>query len=77
MKVGYETIIWGPYVDNLKRVLDVIAAAGYQGVEFAQHPETLGDVRELLRLLQERDLTLLGLTIGSSGYALDSRSPNI
>jgi signal transduction histidine kinase len=42
----------------------MIAAAGYQGVEFAQRPETLGDLERLLRFLRERDLEFLGLAGG-------------
>jgi len=41
MKIGFQTIVWWPFRDYLKYILEVIAAAGYQGVEFKQNPEQL------------------------------------
>ena len=68
MKVGAQTVVWGNRFD-LPTVLDVIAAAGCLGVEFSQRPEMLGDLNILLRLLKERDLSLIGL----SGDTLQAR----
>jgi sugar phosphate isomerase/epimerase len=65
MQVAYQTIIWGPYIDDLEGALSIIASAGYQGVEFAQRPERLGRIENLLRLLQERNLALIGLAGGT------------
>ncbi|MBD3373581.1 GAF domain-containing protein [candidate division KSB1 bacterium] len=65
VKIGYQTIIWGPIIENLERCLDIIALAGYKGVEFAQHPKYLGDITKLTRLLAERNLSFLGLAGGS------------
>lgn len=71
MKIGFETIIWGMQINDLKYALDIIAEAGYQGVEFAQRPDALGvnNIDELLKLLKERNLTLLSFV----GGTLDER----
>jgi signal transduction histidine kinase/sugar phosphate isomerase/epimerase len=68
MKLGFQTIIWGPRIEDLEGALDIIAAAGYQGVEFAQRPDMLHQVRSiytLLELLEKRHLALIGLAGGS------------
>lgn len=39
MKTGFQTIVWGPRVRRVEYMLDVIAAAGYQGVGLFQRPE--------------------------------------
>jgi hypothetical protein len=41
MKIGFQSIILGPRITDLPGVLDVIAELGYQGIEFAQTPNTL------------------------------------
>ncbi len=66
MQVGFSTIAWGLALPEVERALDVIAAAGYRGVEFAQRPDQLGvhSVHHLLRLLEERDLAFLGMAVG-------------
>ncbi len=46
-------------------MLDVIAAAGYQGVELFQWPKVLGSIDKILRLLEKRQLKLIGLSGGS------------
>lgn len=68
MRIGYETIIWGIQLDNeIKRVLDTITEAGFEGVEFVQRPDALGvkNVNELLKLLNERGLVFLSLAGGA------------
>lgn len=65
MKIGFQTIVWGPRYRNLEYMLDVISAAGYEGVEFMQRPEVLGSIERILRLLEERELKLIGLSGGS------------
>lgn len=79
MKIGYQTIVFGPRIDDLEAVLDIIAGAGFTGVEFAQRPEMLRVCRgpetvpvrigELRQMLAERGLTFLGI----SGGTLDER----
>ena len=70
IKVGFQTILWGSCGPSaILHALDIIASAGYQGVEFAQRPEALGDLDVLLSALKERGLSLLGL----SGGALEER----
>ncbi len=68
MKVGAQTVVCGNSFE-LPTVLDVIAAAGCLGVEFSQRPGALGDLDDLLRLLEERRLELIGL----SGDTLQAR----
>ena len=69
MKIGANTIIWGNRVEELPKVLDLLAVHGCEGVEFSQRPERLGDPLELQQLLTDRGLTLLGL----SGGTIDER----
>lgn len=38
MKVGIETILFGPRVDDIEAMLDIIVETGFQGVEFSQSP---------------------------------------
>ena len=71
MKVGFQTILWGPRPGNLLSVFDALAEAGFQGVEFAQRPEVLGDVVSLGTALQERRLTCLGLAGGTLEERMD------
>ncbi len=52
-------------------MLDVIQQEGYQGVEFAQRTDFLGDIDGLLRLLEERGLALVGLAGGSLRQRMD------
>ncbi len=72
MKIGFKSRLWGSRIDNIEEVLDLIADAGYQGVEFSQRPENLGckDIDELQTLLIKRNLILLSLTCGSLGERL-------
>ncbi len=67
MKIGFKSRLWGARIDKLEEVLDLIANAGYQGVEFSQRPEDIGcnTSDELKKLLSKRKLTLLSLTCGS------------
>jgi len=65
MRVGYQTIIWGPRPRSVPEMLDAIQQAGYQGVEFFQRPQVLGDIDTLLQQLAERELELIGLSGGS------------
>ena len=67
MKIGFKTRLWGSRIKNLQKVLDLIADAGYQGIELSQRPEDIGcrDCDELWELLSERNLTLLSINCGS------------
>jgi sugar phosphate isomerase/epimerase len=46
-------------------MLEEIKRAGYTGVEFAQHPEQLGAIDQLHKLLTNLDLRCLGMAGGS------------
>src|SRR5271166_2480954 len=65
MKIGANTLLWGNRVQDLRRMLDLLAVHGCEGVEFSQRPEQLGDPFELHQLLGNRGLTLLGLSGGT------------
>jgi len=71
VKIGFQTIVWGPRVRNLEYMLDVILAAGYQGVELFQRPEVLGSIDRILKLLEKRQLQLIGLSGGSLQERMD------
>ena len=68
-KIGFQTIVWGPRLENLEYILDVIASAGYKGVEFMQRLKVLRDIDYLLKALEKRDLKLICLT----GDSLEKR----
>ena len=69
VKIAANTLIWGNRLDDLRRMLDFLAANGCEGVEFSQRTEQLGDPQHLRCLLADRGLTLLGL----SGGTVDER----
>lgn len=75
MRPGFQTIIWGPHVEDFDSVLDAIAAAGYHGVEISQRPDSLGndmhDIAGLLRAIERRGLTLIGLAGGTLKERMD------
>lgn len=73
MKIGFNTMIWGFRLESIEEVLDTIAEAGYQGVEFGQRPDGLGvdDVEELRALLEARDLEFVGLYSGTLKERVD------
>lgn len=79
VQIGYQTIAFGPTFADLPGVLDALAALGYRGIEFSQAPQALPPIEELLRLLDERGLHLLGLAGGSifdrTAYCRDVRIP--
>src|SRR5262245_11433755 len=70
MRLGFQTIIWGPRIEDLDGALEIIAAAGFEGVEFAQRTDMLGlglnhPIDELHRKLERRKLELIGFAGGS------------
>ncbi|MFN0079996.1 MAG: ATP-binding protein [Prosthecobacter sp.] len=81
MLFAFETVVWGRRIDDLDFVLDVVAASGYQGVEFAQNhrdilvrddnavggSRPIKDIDELLGKLKEkgRNLQLVSLAGGT------------
>lgn len=67
MKVGVETVTWGIRLHPIEKILDLIAEAGYQGVEIAQRFDSIGvrDIDHLLNLLSRRNLRLTGLVGGT------------
>ena len=91
MRFAFQTVIWGCRIHDLELVLDILAACGYQGVEFSQRPEQIcvrdptfpdsgrqvRDIDELLHLLQVngRNLTLVGLAGGTLRERMDFCGP--
>lgn len=67
MKIGFSTVLWGIQLSNIESILDTIAEAGYQGVEFAQRPDAIGvgNIDNLFRLLNVRNLAFLGFDTGA------------
>jgi two-component system phosphate regulon sensor histidine kinase PhoR len=78
MRLGFGTVLWGRRIDDLDYALDIIAACGYRGVEFAQHHEqifvrkedgsgvrSLRGIDDLLSKLHSRGLALIGLVSGT------------
>lgn len=75
MKLAVQSIIWGPLLRELDRVLDDIADLGFAGIELSQHPSALGDgsltIDGLLRKCESRDLQLIGLAGGTIQARVD------
>jgi sugar phosphate isomerase/epimerase len=79
MNVGYQTILFGPHIDDLDAVLQTIAGAGFKGVEIAQRPDMLRlrgrsepvTVEQLVERLQAFDLTFMGLAGGTLKERID------
>jgi len=92
MRFAFQTVIWGRRIHDVELVLDIIAACGYQGVEFAQRPEQIcvcdpgsregdrpvRDINELLDLLRAkgRTLALVGLAGGTLRERMDFCGPD-
>jgi signal transduction histidine kinase/sugar phosphate isomerase/epimerase len=71
MKIGFRTNIWGSRIDDLPYALDLLASAGFQGVEICQCPATLEKVEDLMKMLEARGLTLAGLSGGTLRERMD------
>lgn len=60
-----QTLAWGSYVSDWGRMIRAIADLGFEGVEFAQHPQNLPRPKQLATYLQENKLQFIGMTGGS------------
>ena len=90
MKFAFQTIIWGRHIHDLELVLEIIAACGYTGVEFAQRPKDIRvrdegrpggfrpihNIDELLSLLAVCGLTLVSLAGGSLRERIEFCGPS-
>src|SRR5690242_6820327 len=69
MRLGIQTILWGPQLDDPRRLISQLATMGFEAIELAQHPEFLLraglDAQSLKQLLHDEGMTLLGFTVGS------------
>jgi sugar phosphate isomerase/epimerase len=64
MQVAIQTISWGPRPDNIEGMLQQIKAAGYEGAEFAQHPDVLGTPEQLHKTMSGLGLQFVGMAGG-------------
>ena len=71
MKVGIQTIFWGPRPLSIPAMLDEVKDAGYEGVELMQDPKVLGDPERLFEELEKRQLALVGIAGGSLEERVD------
>jgi inosose dehydratase len=69
MQIGIQTISWGARPKSIPTMLAEAKDAGYNGVELMQDPKVLGDPENLLKILRENHLALVGI----SGGALQER----
>jgi signal transduction histidine kinase/sugar phosphate isomerase/epimerase len=74
VRFAYQTIIFGPVfrdIAELDNALEVIADAGFQGIELMQRPDRLGFAKaqpsyaDLAPLLRKHNLQLVGMAGGS------------
>jgi inosose dehydratase len=71
MRVGIQTISWGPRPRSIETMLGEAKRAGYEGVELMQDLGVLGEPEHLLAALKKHDLTLLGFSGGSVEERID------
>ena len=70
MKIGIQTIVFGRYLDEVEKKMELLQGIGFQGVEFFQHHENITSngkalsFKELNSLLSNHNLKLLGLSGG-------------
>lgn len=86
MKIGFETIIFGPIIKDLESALDTISQSGYEGIEFSQRPDMLFmrgtsgpipvKIEQLVSLLEDRNLVFLGLAGGTLEERIRFCKPN-
>lgn len=71
MKVGVQSIIWGTNFENIEAILSEASQLGFEGVEFCQSPDILPSPKEMIELLKDYDLKLLGPSGGNLRSRLD------
>ncbi len=80
MHLGFQTVVWGRRIDDLDHLLAVLAACGYEGVEFGQNhrdiyvrengaARPIGTFQRLKERCRAHGLELVGLV----GGTLDER----
>ncbi len=76
MRLGFQTVVWGRRIDDLDGLLAVVAACGYEGVEFGQNHRDIyvrengtarpvGTLQSLKERLHAHGLELIGLVGGT------------
>ena len=72
MIFGYQTISWGEEIPDLDRLLSLVQATGFSGIELAQNVQSLAiEYGELKKKLAEKNLKLFGLAGGSIESRVD------
>jgi signal transduction histidine kinase/sugar phosphate isomerase/epimerase len=73
MRIACHTGVWGPRIDDLDAVLEIVAAAGFEGVEISQRPGMLGPAVDSMDALMSR-LERFGLVlVALDGGSLEER----
>ena len=74
LNFGYQSIVWGPKIYSFEYLLESLRSAGFKAIEIAQRYDDLflvgrntpiKGINELLRILDQFDIELLGLVGGS------------
>ena len=65
MRVGLQTIPWGPVIEDLPALARAVKKIGYDGIEVAQTVKTLGTPAHLKLVLDQAGVALVGLAGGS------------
>ena len=89
MRLGFQTVVWGRRIDDLDHLLAVLAACGYEGVEFGQNhrdiyvwedgiPQAIGTFQRLKECVHAHGIELIGLVGGTleerMAFCRDDRS---
>src|SRR5579863_1590102 len=69
MKVGIQTVSWGPRLDALADICGPLHRAGCIGLELSQKPHNLPDGKELAEQFSTNQMLIAGL----SGGGISSR----
>ncbi|MEW6237220.1 MAG: ATP-binding protein [Candidatus Omnitrophota bacterium] len=64
MKIAFQTILCGPQIKNCSNLFLELRELGYDGVEIAQTPSMLPNVKDLKSLLEDTNLKFVGFAGG-------------
>ncbi len=79
IKIAYQTLTWARYPKDftVKNITEEVKEAGYNGIEYMESVEQLGDPKELKKMLDGMGMTLASLSCGVSGKRGDEESMKI
>lgn len=79
MRIGLQTVSWGPILSDVREIIQAASHIGFDGIEFSQTPESLGDIATISHMLRDNDLELISLAGGSLSrrvaYSGDTKLP--